>query len=241
MIITKGSLIVVADRHEVPFAGLWDDSSGSDFFFEPDAAQISGTGNAEDLSDRGWTATSLAFVAGVSANFLDDGTKGVPSHFLTDAASDLLQSPDLFGDFLHGHQAAHHLGETEPSTLTLEMWLTFSVESNNETATCGGFTDAGGSIIVATDAVATIFSDGTNFGCRSSADSDLGALADTALHLFKIVISKGTTDAIEWFIDDVSQGTLNLRTGVFPVSWGVGVVSAGSNRILIGPCRIYYR
>ena len=232
--------VITADRHEVPFAGGWDDESGSDFFFEADAAQIAGTGNVEDLSDRGWTTTSLIFVSGVSADFLSDSVRGVPSHYLTNAASDLLQSPDVFGDDTHGHQASHHLG-LDPTSLTLEGFFTFSVVSNAETATGWGFSDAGGSIITATDAVAVIHSDGTNFVCRSSADSDVGSLIDTDLHLWKMVISQGTTDAIEWFIDGASQGTLNLRTGVFPVSWGAGVQVGGSNRVLIGPCRVFYR
>lgn len=240
--IGRGSLVIVADRHEVEQALHWSDSSGSDFFFMPDAAQISGTGGAEDLSDVGWTITTFAgqFVAGVDADFLATADKGVPAHFVTTAPSDRLQSPAIFGDWVHGRQAANHLGE-DPTTLTVEQWVTFSVAANSETATAVGFTDAGGSSIVATDAVAMIHSDGTNFICRSSADADTGALIDTALHLFKIVISQGTTDAIEWFIDGTSQGTLDLREDVFPVSWGGGVVSAGSNRLLIGPCRVFYR
>ena len=233
---------VTFDRHEVPNADQWDESSGSDFFFEPDAAQIAGTGGAEDLSDRGWIITGLAgqYVSGVSADFLVDGTPGVPSHYVTTAASDRLQSPDLFGNATHGRQAAHHLGHA-PTTLTAEFEATFSVESNNETATGLGFADAGGSGIVATDAIAMIVSNGTNFVCRSSADSDVGAAADTSIHLWRVVLSKGTTDAIEWFIDGTSQGTLNLRTGVFPCSWGGGVQSGGSNRLLIGNSSVFYR
>ncbi len=241
-VVPSTDVKVTADRHEVEQADHWDDASGSDFFFKPSAAQISGTGNAEDLGDRGWTVTGLAgqFVSGVGANFLDPDNKGVPAHYVTTAALDLLQSPPLFGNWVDGQQAAHHLGGN-PTTLTFEFWATFSVESNNETATGLGLADAGGSNIVATDAIAMIVSNGSNFLCRSSVDSIVGAAADTALHLFKIVFKPGTTDAIEWFIDGVSQGTLDLRTGEFPISWGGGVQSGGSNRVLIGQCEAFYR
>lgn len=242
MRIIRGSSIITADRHEVEQAVHWDDSSGSDFFFEPDAAQISGTGNAEDLSDVGWTTTGLSgqFVGGTAADFLSTSDKGVPAHYVTTAAGDIFQSPAIFGDHVHSHQAEHHLGTT-PTELHAHFWGTFSVESNNETATGFGWVVNGGSVITAGDAIAMIVSDGSNFICRSSADSSTGAVVDTNLHEFAIIISQGTTDAIEWRIDDVSQGTLDLRTDVFPAAWGAGVQSAGSNRLLIGACRVFYR
>ena len=79
MKLEKNATIITADRHEVEQATHWDDSSGSDYFFEPDLAQISGTGNAEDLSDRGWTTTSLTFVNGTGAKFLDADNIGTPA------------------------------------------------------------------------------------------------------------------------------------------------------------------
>lgn len=241
MEVEKGSTLVAADRHEVPFAGGWDDESGSDFFFEPDAAQIAGTGNIEDLSDRGWTTTSLSFVNGTGAKFLDRDNLGVPAHFATNAAGDLLESPEVFGDYVHGHQAGHHLGG-DPTTLTFESWCAFSVHSANETATGLGFFINGGSIVTADNAVAVIHTDGTNFTLRSNADSDVGALDDALWHQFKIVITMGSlTDAIEWFIDDVSQGFIDLRDDAMPVGVGWGNVGAGTNRVLIGSCEVLYR
>ncbi len=228
-------------RHHVHGAD-WDDDYGTDYHMAPSAAEISGTGQREDLSDVGWTTTGLAgqYVPGVSADFITEGTLGVPNHYVTNAASDTLQSPDLFGDWVHAQQSGQLLGFI-PTTLTMAAWLAFSVASNNETAVGIGFSDAGGSILTAGDAIAVIHSNGTNFICRSSADSDVGAAIDTNWHLWKIVLSMGTTDAIEWFIDGTSQGTLDLRTGVFPASWGAGVGVGLSNRVLIGPAHISYR
>ena len=240
--INNPASVIASDRHEVPSADHWDDESGSDFFFEPDAAQIVGTGLAEDLTDVGWTITSIAgYTEGTDADFLSSADKGVPGHYVTDAGSDLIQSPAVFGDYTHGQQAAHHLGH-DPTTLTLEAWAAFSVHSANETATGLGFVINGGSIITAANAIAVIHTDGTNFTVRSGADSDLGATDDALWHLFKIVITTGSaTDAVEWFIDGTSQGTMNRRTDAYPAAVGWGVVSGGTNRVLIGPARVFYR
>lgn len=242
MQIIRTASVITADRHEVQNAALWDDSSGSDYFFEPDAAQISGTGSAEDLSDVGWTIDGFTYVSGVGGDFLSKADRGVPSHYLIDAPNDLLQSPDLFGNFDHGHQAGHHLGDIEPTTLTFEWEAAWSTASNNETASAMGIAQAAGAINVAAEQLAAIFSDGSNFGLRSSGDSDVGAVVDNDWHTWKIVFSQGITDAIEWFIDGVSQGTIDLLEDVMPFAWGAGIlVSTGANNILMGDCRAYYR
>lgn len=224
--------------HEVPDAADWDDQSGSHFYFEPNAAELA-AGNKETLSDFGWTTTALSFVEGAGADFLSLADPGVPAHFVTDGAGSILQSPAKFGSHTHGNQAGRHLGHP-PTKMTFEFWFTFSVASNDETATGFGLTVAGGSIITEADAIAVIRSDGTNFVCRSNVDAAVGPLIDTALHLGKIEVSQGTTDAIQWFVDGASQGTLDLREDVLPMSWGAGTVGAGSNRVLIGPCEVSY-
>ncbi len=230
-----------AGRHHV-HAADWDDDYGTDYHMAPSVAQVTTTGNRESLVDVGWLTTGLSgqYVPGVSADFLAEGTLGVPGHYVTNAAGDVLQSPDLFGDWVHANQSGRLLG-FNPTTLTMAAWAAFSVNANDETATGIGFSDAGGGLLTATDAVAVIHSDGSNFICRSSADSDAGAAVDTDWHLFKIVFAIGTTDKIEWFIDGVSQGTLDLRTGVLPMNWGAGVGAGLNNRILIGPVHLSYR
>ena len=243
MDLIRGSTTIEADRHEVSYGDLWDEASGSDFFMEPSASQVSGTGNAQDLSDRGWTTTGLAFVGPTkSASFLDATDLGVPGHFEGDNAGDILQSPALFGDFIHGQQAAHHLG-FDPTTLTFEAHARFSITSASETGTALGFVDADGSIITEADHIAAIHTDGTNFILRSAApDTDVGALDDELEHLFTIVVSIGSvTDAIEWFIDGTSQGTIDRLADVWPASVGWGNQGAGTNRIQIGSARVFYR
>lgn len=218
----------------------WNDSSGSDFDFVPSAAGISGTGQAEDLSDVGWTVTSLTFAQGIAGDFLSV-TDLDPNAFITSAALDKLLSPQIFGSGMHALHAEHHLGYA-PTKLIFEGWAQFTVASSNETATGVGFFIGGGSVITAADAIAVIHSNGSNFVCRSSGDSDVGAVKDESWHLFKVIISKGSvTDAVEWFIDGVSQGKFDRRADAYPCGLGWGNVNAGNNRVQIGPAKVTYR
>ncbi len=221
-------------------AAHWNDRGGSDFCLLPAANGIAGTGNVDDLSDVGWTHTSLTFAQGVGGDFLST-TDIDPNRFVTNAALDLFESPQVFGDVLHVLHARTALGHA-PTRLILEGWVQFSVTSTNETATGFGFFIGGGSIVTAADAVAVIHSNGSNFVCRNDGDSDVGATDDEDWHLFKIVITSGSaTDAVEWFIDGTSQGTLNRRTDAYPCGVGWGNVTGGNNRVQIGPCTAQYR
>lgn len=230
----------VLSLHDVSDGAHWDDDGGTDFHMWPSLAQISGTGNREDLSDVGWTKANLAFVSGSGADFMTSVDPGIPEHFVCSPASALIQSPDIFGCFVHFRGAAHHLGY-DPTTLTMEAWAQFVTALNDETATGFGFVVAGGSIITEADHVAVIRSDSSVFACRSNVDADAGAAIDTSWHLWKIICSLGTTDKIEWFIDGASQGTLDLREDMTPMSWGAGNVAGGNNRLNVGPVHIYYR
>ena len=226
--------------HTVDQAVHWNDASGSEYCFVPALSGISGTGNAEDLGDVGWTVTSLAFAQGSGGDFLSSADID-PVRFTTNAALDKLESPQVFGDIAHSLHAQHHLGFA-PTTLDFEGWAQFSITSANETATGLGFFIGGGSIVTAADAIAVIHTDGTNFTCRSNADSDVGATDDEALHLFRIVISTGSaTNAVEWFIDGTSQGTLDRRSDAYPCGLGWGNVTGGANRIQIGAAKVIYR
>ncbi len=238
-ITIAGTPVIQADRVEIKHASDWDDSSGSDFFMQPTAAQIA-VGVKESLSDFGWTTTTLAYVPGSGSDFMASADRGIPNHFNLADAADKIQSPDLFGNYAHALQAQPHLGKF-PSQLIMTVWAQFAVASQDENDTGFGFVVAGGGILTAADALAVIRSDGTNFFCRSSADTKAGAAIDTNWHHWKIVIHLGTTDKIEWFIDDVSQGTLDLLEDAFPMPWGAGNVGGGVNRLKIGDLQIVYR
>lgn len=234
--------VVKADftRYPVRNGYDWSRTAGTDFLavFGPESTDTT-AGNANNLAEAGWTTTSVALTAGSAADFNTSADVGIPPHALLADASDVLASPQMFGDYSHTLLASKLLG-FQPTALNMEVYAAFTTASNNETATGFGFVEAGGSILTANDALAVIVSNGTNFVCRSGADSDAGAAVDTAWHLWRIRITPGTTDKVQWFIDDVSQGTLDLETDLFPVAWAGGVQAVGANDVAIAWTRIWY-
>ncbi len=183
------------------------------------------------IADALFVTTSMTHSAGSGADFASAADIGTPASQLTNGASDLVSSPMIFGDFMHMQAAANTLGYL-PKNLMLEAYLTFPVASNNETTTRFGFFEAGGSPIVAADAMASMYSDGTNFVCGSGADSDVGALIGTTPMGLRIRIRPGTTDKVEWYLrissggafttGFASQGTFDLQTDLWPVGFGFG-------------------
>lgn len=234
MRLTRGA----PQRLHVTDPRKWATSPGTDFWFVPGpevtTAEVSGT----LLSDFGWTTTSLVETAGSGGDFLASADVGTPPHLLTNAASDLLQSPSIFGDYIHGQQAAEFLGYS-PTQLIVDFYAAMTVHSANETATGWGLVEAGGTAGTDADAMAWIFTDGSNFTLRSAADSDAGAADDAAWHRFRIVVSQGTTDAVEWFIDGTSQGTMDLQEDLWPCSFGM--FASTTNRPGLAWVHIYYR
>ena len=216
----------------------WGYAAGTDFYLFGSINGMLTAGNGHELSDYGWTTTALALAAGSLADFITSADVGTPGQITFDAASDLLQSPAIFGDYAHARLAQEILGVL-PNTLRLKFYAAFTTAANNETATAIGFVEAGGSPIGAADAMAMICSDGTNFGLRSGATTDAGAAVDTAFHLWEIVITGGGT-TIEWFQDGTSQGTITLQADLWPASFGAGIVAAGLNRLALSWAHIRY-
>ncbi len=199
------------------------------------------------LADSGWVTTSMVHGAGSAADFMSSADIGTPAGLLTNAGSDLVSSPVIFGDFMHMEAASRTLGFL-PKYLMLEAYLTFSTASNNETTTRFGFFEDGGSPIVAADALASMYSDGTNFICGSGADTDAGPLIATTPMGLRIKIAPGTTDKVTWFVRTstagafttgfVNQGTFDLETDEFPCGFGWG--QGTSNVILVHWAHIWY-
>ena len=229
------------------YGNEWGQYPGAtDFWLSGDlAGQLGSAGAQPVLADAGWTATSMTTQAGSAADFASASDVGTPAAMITDAASDLIKSPVMFGDFMHMEGARYNLG-TFPKYMMLEAYLRFATASNNETVTRFGFFEDGGSPIVAADALASMYSDGTNFQCGSGADTDAGAAVVTTPFGLRIMISPGTTDKIQWWLRTtltagfVSQGTFDLETDEFPCGFGFGQGSGGSNVIHLHWAHIFY-
>lgn len=228
-------------REHVP-PHLWAAKPGTDYWLlgghadivtSPAAATVVGA-----LEGWGWTTTALSLTTGSGADFLSSSDKGIHTGISIGLASDLLQSPVIFGDYAHGLAAAQFLGYM-PTALVLDVYATFTVVATTSDTTGFGFVEDGGSAIVANDQLAYITSDGTNFLLRNDTVSDASiAVADTNPHLFRI---KVTSSNVEWFIDDVSQGTIALKADEWPVSFGAGALATtGANFFHIGWVHIWY-
>lgn len=228
--------IAQTGRAHVLTAQEWGYGAGTDFWLIAATNGMLTAGNAHELSDYGWTTTALSLASATvgAADFIASADVGTPNHIVFDATGDLLQSPPMFGDYGHALVAGAFLGHT-PTKLILEALAVFSVNSANETTSGFGLIEDNGVPSTALDHLAYIFSDGTNFGLRSGAASDAGALVDVLWHTWKIVV---TSANVEWFIDGTSQGTIALEADEFPVSFGAHTLT--TNRVLISWVHIWY-
>ncbi len=222
-------------RVHITRPSLWSRSAGTDFWI-PGHADTVGIAADELLTDYGWTTTGLSYATSTGGDFLSSADVGTPEAIILGADTDLLQSPQVFGDYSHGLMAAGILGYM-PTKLTVEVYAAFTTSSGNESRTGFGLVKDGGTAGVDDHANAWIFA-GTTFTCRHPADSDGGSSKNTAYHRFQIVQSVGTTAAIEWFVDGTSQGTLNAATDRYPASFGA--YTSTTNRLAIPWVHIWY-
>ena len=222
-------------RQYVLKAQDWNRAAGTDFWYFGGPASHGAAGD-DLITDFGWTATSITSTQGTLADLLSSADVGTPNISALDAASDLLVSPTIFGDYAHGLQASKILGYY-PTRLCLEVYANFSVATANETTSGVGLST--GTPLTAGNHIAYIISNGTNFLLRNAAGTtDAGAAVDNVFHLWKIVATTAST--IEWFIDGTSQGTLALTADLFPTAFAAGIVAAGTNRVNIAQAHVWY-
>lgn len=239
---TSGSFAKSLSRVHVYAPELWNRGAGTDYWaiFGIEST-IAAAGSSALLSDSGWTTTSLAETAGDGADLIATGDRANPPHILTNAGNDLLQSPAIFGDYGHAQVAASMLGY-QPTKLCVEFYGAMTVHSADEKTTTGwGFVEAGGAAGTANDRMAWIGTDGANFFCSSAADEDAGAADDANWHVFKIELSNvvaAGTDMATWYIDGASQGTLDVQTDEWPVSFGM--FASTTNRPALAWIHIWY-
>lgn len=201
---------------------------------------IPGGAGDGDLDLFGWITTGFSHTVGSAAGMLDSSDAGTTGGINLDAISDFILSPFIFGDYAHGQMVAGILGH-DPTILNMECFARFAANANEE-ETGFGFVEAQVSgPFVKSDLMALITSDGTNFSLEGAGDLDAGSTDNTNPHLFKIAVNKGTTDAIEWFIDGVSQGTMDSQVNLWPVAWGASTkATSGTNDPVISWVHIWY-
>lgn len=238
--VGRADYLQLARKH-VQAAHLWGVMAGTDFWMMPSANGQDTSGNAHELSDYGWTTTSLVPTAGSGADLITSADKGVPGHTLTNASGDILGSPALFGDYYHALQAARiaGMGNNLPRLLVAEFVASFSVASADENQSAIGFFEDGATISTQADQLAVIYSNGVNFKLISGADStgSTGAAIDTSWHLWKIELNVAEQVA-KWYIDGTYQGSIAIETDEFPCKFGMHALT--TNRPLLGWVHVYY-
>ena len=225
-------------RRHVSRPSLWTREPGTDFWLKPGVG-MPGIAADELLTDYGWTLTSITQTAGSLGDLLSSADVETPNIAALDAASDLLLGPLIFGDYASGLLAGQFLGYM-PTKLCLELYANFSVATVAETTSGFGFST--GTSLTATNHIAFIYSDATNFAIRGTPGTglyvDTGALVDNAYHHWKIVATAG--GAVTWYIDGALQGQISLVTDLFPTALSASVVAAGTNRVNIAWAHIWY-
>lgn len=227
----------------------WGHTPALEYWFNAYAVIEGITTEGHLLSSFGWTVTGAPpTVDGSAAGFLDVDDKGTPGSVNLDTASDVIQSPAIFGDYKHGEMAAMLAGmESADGTPDLPRFLVadqaFAFAANAaEVGTQVGFIEDGGSAAVADDAMATIATDGTNFILRSGAATSAALVAeDTAYHRWRIKVDRINALAYA-YMDDMATalGSIAIQANEWPVKWGGGVVSGGTNDPLIYWARVRY-
>lgn len=220
----------------------WAVQLGTDYWIQ---ASVNGQGTASGnnlLTDGGWTATSIAAYAdGSAADFMSRSDPGTPGQYTQDAQNDTLESPAIFGDYVHAHAAAVMMGmKSLPRFLIMDAYARFSVVANDEPTTAIGFAEDGGAILTAADNMAAISSNGTSWVIQSNSSENLsGAVAvSTAPTWFRIVMDRANSLSYG-YANGSLIGSIAITSDEFPVSFGAG--SGGANNLIqLSQAHIFY-
>ncbi len=254
----KNAYLPMTRRH-VNAGWKWAHEVGTDYWLNPsqglDQAAAASTALGPLLAENGWIATALTNTAGSGGDFrggvFTPGTAknkngsyvdvGIPTHFLTDADNDLLESPAMFGSAV-GMQAARDIAGMSnlPNILGVSFWGAMTVNSADQKDAAWGFWQDGGSALTASEAIAAIYSDSANFALQA-ADAVVGSAGltvDTAWHYFNIELD--FNGFISWGIDGALQqrNSVAITTDQFPCSFGFA--SAATNFPGLGLAHVYY-
>lgn len=254
--ILKGRI----NRVHVNAGYKWAFEAGTDYWLQPSEGLDQGAASASTsleglLVGGGWIATALTNTGGSGADFrggvftpgTDKGRggtyvdSGTPTHFLTNADNDLLESPAIFGDAVHMQMAAAIAGQANlPNILGVSFWGAMTVNSADAKEASWGFWQDSGDALVPGEAIAAIYSDSANFALQAAnaVVGSAGALIDTAWHYWNIELN--FDGFISWSIDGALQqrNSVAIQTDKFPCSFGFA--SDATNFPGLGGTHVYY-
>ncbi len=215
----------------------WAGGAGFEFWFGNFGTMLdtaAAAGNPSGLDGWSWSLGTNSMNVTSNGDLFSETDPGY--NYANPSSGVTIRSPQIFGGVDGYRMAQIFLGQA-PTKLVCEwygIWVT--VGTNTMAAYNGGMTNG---LVASADAAGSagvIVSDGTNFRLVSDNGNDAGAAVDTNPHLWRI--EYGTTNT-EWFIDDVSQGTITTETDIWPCNWAQRNDAAGNaNRTMFG--RVYY-
>ena len=219
---------------------MWAIEAGTDFWILGAANTLETAGN-HLLTDGGWTVTATTTADGSGADFMSKADPGTPGTFVMNAAADLIQSPSIFGNYVHAHQASAIVGaKAMPKYLVCDMYASFTTASSDELTSNLGFVEDGGSIVTSADIMAAFYSNSVNWAVQSNAVEDVSAIAvDNAYHWFRILMDLGQSKSFG-YVDGtlVSTSGIAITADEFPVAFGVGVGT--NNDIQLAQGHVFY-
>src|SRR3990167_4204895 len=186
MLEQRTGLEILYGLHTIRHAKDWSEGIGLQYVFNATTDWYGATTEGNDLDKYGWIITGAPpYIVGSLADFGASDDKGTTGGVHLDTASDVVQSPQVFGDFNHMAAICHLLGRISgdgtpdlPRYLEAVFSMRFAATAA-ETGTGAGFVEAGGSAAVAADHMAAIASGGTNIVPRTGAATSATILADT--------------------------------------------------------------
>lgn len=213
---------------------LWASAPGYEFWFVPGHIDLVGAmaDTNEGLSGHGWTYFTAPTITDGSAGDFLSAADLTPTR-LSSGASQGIASPRIFGSYDHALQASKYLGSM-PTKLSVEFYAAWTLVATNQTTAFLGLCAPAVTDAVAAGSAGAIVSDATNFRLRSDNGDDAGAAVNTTYHRWRITFGGSTT---EWFIDEVSQGTVTTEADIWPVSMKI---TGASNSIDVAWARVYY-
>jgi len=216
----------------------WGNFPGTDYWFDPTNVDIITASAPGLLSAQGWVGNgTLDIVASSQGNFLATTVPTTLAGLRFNAAGETLRSPLRFGSVDAYRWIRDQMGWA-PTKLVAEFYGQFTAAAANEPGSGFGFVK--GALTTATNGVAVIASDGTNFRGKTSATDFTGAMTgaavDTAAHLWRIQVGPSV---VTFYMDNVAIGTsMALPTGCFPCAFAGGAATANFN--VLGPAHVYY-
>ena len=236
-------------RVHVTSGAEWGSRMGTDYWLilntGQDIAAAASTATEAELAEAGWTATSLVNTGAAGADFISSSDIGAPSHLLTNATGDLLNSPAIFGDYSHAYFAQRMMGRsTLPHMLCAEWFGAMTVHSADEVLSGWGLLEDGGTAATEATQIAWISSDGTNFQIAGDAATPINLTTDDALwHRFTVVLDRRTglvSAAIDgtYYLTPSSTTTLSITADEAPFKFGFGALT--TNRPGLGNVHIWY-